>query len=322
MRVNYAIEVNRDRKSRKVKTRQQHWEEQYIKKRYMEFLSSTELVERAGHIFANICYINSDGRVALHHPKESGEYWLIRWTHLLQEFGLRGQGLDPSLAHTCDFLKPENELIKRAVTRSQKSSIGNPRAIYKFGHAEHMKDLFESGRMRVAPASSYSDRSLNSARQDDELSRHFKLRADEATLKTLDGREIEACGYIDVAYSFPTDYYIFCLSGNYSHRLFSDFEADAVVIIHNPFKFFEVLSSALKPNLPISKYQFRCVRVEYIDPLNMHPDHRDPPFTKHFKYAYQEELRLIWIPTSPVESLDVQFFNIGPMKEYATIIEI
>ena len=46
----------------------------------------------------------------------------------------------------------------------------------------------------------------------------------------------------------------------------------------------------------------------------------EPFISKHFRYAYQHEFRVIWIPNKEINDLDPVFIEIGGMAEYADII--
>ena len=62
--------------------------------------------------------------------------------------------------------------------------------------------------------------------------------------------------------------------------------------------------------------------VVYHDPLNCKSDNINILLAKHFKYNYQNEVRTIWVPPTPVDKLDPFFIKIGSMKKYAEIITI
>jgi len=71
------------------------------------------------------------------------------------------------------------------------------KCLFKFGKEKHLRHALLTGSIRVAPASSYSDPSLNYAIRDDELSftihmpgnGAFIQKVDEATLKPIGGSE-------------------------------------------------------------------------------------------------------------------------------------
>jgi hypothetical protein len=73
-----------------------------------------------------------------------------------------------------------------------------------------------------------------------------------------------------------------------------------------------------------SKPSFRgfSSSVQYVDPLNIHPNEVDIFFVKHFKYTYQNEYRAIRLSEKPVKNLNPFFIEIGNMHRYAEIIRI
>src|SRR5262249_43217451 len=118
--------------------------------------------------------------------------------------------------------------------------------LFKFGKHEHLKNALENGTIRLAPASSYSDPSLNYAIHDDELRFAVQTPAkdkwiqgvDEQTLKPV-GDRIKVLVNISFTRTVPTDYYVYCLSALFSLRAFDDFEADACLVIKQPKQFIE-----------------------------------------------------------------------------------
>ena len=150
------------------------WRQQYRKDRYMEFLLSEEVEERTKDIFTNIMLLSNKGQISLHNMDGVGEYWMILFTHVLEEFQFRygpyPNGFINGFLKSADIIKPTFPEPPKA--KSAIESIGGlkPNQLYKFGKAIHLNEMFGKGKIRISPASFYNDASLNNAIRDDELS--------------------------------------------------------------------------------------------------------------------------------------------------------
>ena len=96
--------------------------------------------------------------------------------------------------------------------------------LVKYGELRHLRPMFEKGILRIAPASSYNDPSLNQARKDSELEVSVFLDPSETKIELVDEhtlepqRIIETLGSITFTMDFPSDYYVSCLSINYANQ--------------------------------------------------------------------------------------------------------
>ena len=304
--------------------RHEIWRQEYRKHRYMEYLSCEELVDRTKDILANMTTLTEKGQLGLHGLGTVGQYWMIIWTHLLEEFVLRygpypngftdGVLKDASIVNTT---YPEPPCSKTSI-----DGIGGvkPNQLYKFGKYEHLIEMIKRGRIRIAPASYYSDPSLNKAIRDDELSIQVQKRADRIRIKNIEGEKIPAFGSVKYKLTSNTNYFVHCFSAGYTYREFDDFEANACVVISEPTTLFKKMMRAARKALP--DYDGFASQIKYIDPLNCEPGCVDIFFAKHFKYSYQNEVRVIWLPKIPVEKIEPFFIEIGSMEKYAKLIRI
>jgi len=290
----------------------------------MEFLSRADLVARAKDIMSNMTILTSAGQIGLHGINVTGLLWMVRWTHLLEEFVLRygpyPNGFTDGSMKDAPIVKPthpEPPPSKEAIDR-----IGGTRdgQLYKFGKFEHLDKMFRQGEIRIAPASYYSDPSLNKAIQDDELSFTVRSRSDSFVIKNDAGNNIPTFGEVKFELKSLTNYYVHCFASNYTYREFDDFEADTCIVVSEPRKLFQKMMKAVR----VLKPDFRgfASPVTYLDPLTCNPDSVNIFFAKHFKYSYQNEVRTIWLPNEPVEQIEPFFIEIGSMNKYAQIISV
>lgn len=300
------------------------WRLEYRQNRYMEFLSLDELVERTKDILTNMSILTAEGKIGLHGVNDVGKFWMIVWTHVLEEFVLRygpypngftdGSIIDTPIVKTT---YPEPPKSKNAI-----DAIGGikPNQLFKFGKHEYLVDMLKNGRIRIAPASFYSDPSLNKAIRDDELSFQVQKRADNFVVKNIVGQKIPAFGTVKFILESNTNYFVHCFAAAYTYREFDDFEADACVVISEPRTLVEKMMKSVKKALP--DYDGFASQINYIDPLNCDPESVDIFFAKHFKYSYQNEVRTIWLPKKPIDKLESFFIEIGNMEKYAKLIHI
>ncbi len=97
-----------------------------------------------------------------------------------------------------------------------------------------------------------------------------------------------------------------------------DFESDACLVIHEPEVFADRINRAMTRYFP--KWRSDCNYVEYYDPLRVTPREIEPIWFKHFRYAYQQEIRLIWLPPEPVEKLDYVTVALGSLEDIAELV--
>lgn len=121
---------------------------------------------------------------------------------------------------------------------------------------------------------------------------------------------------MNVQISFPTDYWLYCVTSSIESRLFIDFNADACVIIRDRTAFAQMLREATEKALP------SCVMqngpATYVDPLLPQFARIFVPMVKHFGYSYQEEHRFCWLPrvTSPkLSHLDIEIGSLAHIAE-------
>ena len=208
--------------------------------------------------------------------------------------------------------------------------LASGQVLAKFDKREHMRKMYEVGEIQISPASSYSDPSLNPARQDDELAISLRMPSKDLIVSIrgpgTDGFQ-DLPGVIgDLVHTKRTaDYYVYCMALTTNPQLFDDFESDACVLIRDPTEFAERLKNAVRSQLP--GWRFRSGRVQYIESYPssrrdfMKPD-IDLCFTKLNAYSHQKEYRFAWvIPThrDVEDSLEPLKIKVGSLKEIADL---
>ncbi|MFH6839473.1 hypothetical protein [Providencia sp. 2024EL-00732] len=304
--------------------RHELWRNEYRQHRYMEHLSDDELQTRTKDIISNMSTLTPKGQIGLHDINDTGIFWMIKWTHIVEEFGLR-YGPYPN-GFTSGFLKdvpivnptyPEIPASKKIIDQVDGLKEGY---VYKFGKSTHLMPMFKYGRIRISPASFYNDPSLNKAIQDDELSFSVSRKSEQVIIKDNDNNDIPTYGNVIFHLKSNTNYYVHCFANKYTFREFDDFEADSCIIISNPRILFQKMMKACHKK--ISDYTGFVSPVKYLDPLICDPQDVNILFSKHFRYSYQNEVRAIWVPPSPIQDLEPLYIEIGCMDKYAKIIHL
>ena len=295
----------------------------------MQYLSDTELRQRAKDIYLNIFILTEDAKIGLLSLRDGAPYWAELFTHVLEEFNLRF-GRYPT-GFTNGFMKevripdPRSPIAAKAAEVVTRRNLRSSNYLVKYGYSRHIRTALERGAIRISPASHYDDPSLNPAVRDHELKRSIQAHPSDITIRVLDRRtmqpkEVKPIGNVTITQDSRTDYYVYCLSRCFAPRLFLDFEYDACLIINQPPRFLSRLLNQfaqVKPN-----WGGTSLPVTYVDPLNTKERDLNVFCCKHFCHAYQKEFRVIWLPPSPVGRLEHVDIQLGSLEDYCEIISI
>jgi hypothetical protein len=307
--------------------RHEAWRLAYRNRRYCEHLSQSELNRRLRDLILNLLRVTREAKIGLPQMDEAGMRWMQVWTHALEEMVLRHgpypAGFTREILHIEPFPDFASELARKAAGVLASHSP-NPGGVFiKYGNPEHMSSLLEFGKMRVRSASYYSSPDLNGAVRDDELSLALSLALSrEDILKIVVNPQDVPGGPItqrmDLSYRSDRDYWLFCVTRSVEPRLFVDFNATACVIIRDVETFRSRLKSQAAVSFPNATYLDGD--AVYIDPLLPISTSIDIPFSKHFRYAYQNEFRFVWRPTERVEKLQHMDLSIGSLEDIAELV--
>jgi hypothetical protein len=299
------------------------WQDEYVQRRYLEHDSLEQLNQRQSDVEDNILTIGADGRPVI----DRGEYFRRLLAHVHTEFKLR------NIAVPTEIRQKSYRYHKRAAELWAGVALEHGTYLLKFGNNEHLLPMLREGKIRIGNAKMYDDPSLNSAIADRET--EFVNELYGATIGIPPGHpysrngkttQVEPIGNVHRIAECTTDYHIagFCL--RYDFRLFDDFSRgnkkpyDSCLVIRNPRKFIDRMQTCGGGELP--GWMLHLLPVTYRDPYNPEQGSIDVFFTKHFRYAYQKEFRMIWLPPSPHDKLEPINFVLGPMDEYCTLLEI
>ncbi len=315
-------------------TRHESWRLEYRANRYLRELTVEELLARAGDFLTNLAVHAPDGKISLKSVDLDGDSCgTQRFTHVLEEMTIRGISYrDSAVFRSMKPPKPKSPKVMRALKtlagRTWPSDI-----LVKFSKRRYMGELLQAGRGRLSPASSYNDESIGYARADNESSisayldpadaHRFAAVSHEGNRSVGHDVDVPYLGSVQIQAQANTDFYVYCLAEAADARLFDDFDADTCVVITNPNEFKARLQNAVSTQLP--DWKFIDGPVMYFDPFFCPVHQMVPHFWKHFRFSYQREYRLVWLPPMPsmqaaTKGLEHVLFDVGPLTDCARLI--
>ena len=325
------------------------WALEYQENRYCRFESRQALNQRLQDISVNIMVLKASGRTGL----STDENWYRLMQHVIEELLMRGQppneqNLDPRVLQAMPF--KDGHLCRKAAEVVEARDTSHE-VIVKYGKYNHMKDLYDRGKVRINPATTYENFNHNQAVRDDERELFFKGgcyvngkskgfwkedtvpdnfeelvdRGEASFVRMFNAPSLERDEYSDVGVTMKTDYWMYCMAGILDQRLFADFDATACIIIEKR-PFVERLTNMMRSLLPDTRMWFG--EIDYEDPLGALSTKGLPKLfaipvhkTKLFRYTYQKEFRFVWIPSMAQEILDPIEFQLGSISDISEFVE-
>lgn len=306
-------------------SRHETWRHAYLAHPYLLGASEERIAERFRNIFMNVMELSPQGQLTPVPFSETDEYIQV-FTHMLEEYGARG-GQPPNdviEAARIPLLKYFERGTPVGVRLFEGYTAPTTPVIVKYGKRQFLEPMFKSGELRLANARLYNDSQFLNAVRDDETSRTFfiptyKERIAGETHCMLEGHRVE---YRDDDLMIPLvfeDYYLFSLCEKIHCRMPTDFEADAAIVIRDPIRFKQRLISTFLAQFP--NWEPLEGRVTYYDPYRDYSKFKIPEMAKHFGYAYQKEVRVVFRPRQqPKVPLEPLYLTIGSMADYADFL--
>ncbi len=205
------------------------WRRQYDSHRYARHLSQPELNRRIRDVLLNMMRVNREAKIDLGPIAPESAVWVEKWTHMLEEMQLRHgpypAGFTRDILHSEPFPNFASDLAEKAAKRLSSLGLKRGDVFIKFGKRVHMERLYESGVLRIQPASYFAQSDHNGAVMDDELTRNVSLvlsRADVVALvkNPQDVPQDAPDQRVDIQFRFPTDYWLYCVASSVEPRLF------------------------------------------------------------------------------------------------------
>lgn len=306
---------------------EEKWRYEYWRKPYLLLASDEEIIERFSSIFLNLIELDDKGRISINNIKEDDWKLGELLTQIIEETNCRGILNDKSMQEIKNTVQKFYKNGAPLGCKIIESSIFDGKDyLFKYGKLRHLEQMLTFGHIRLCPASEYEKSVHIQAVKDTERMRTYRISALKEALEGIS--EIEAFGEKlpiangTVKANFRSnDYYLFCTSTKMSRRMFSDFDADAVLVIKDKSAFISRLKERIIEEL--AGWDFTERRVEYFDPYRDIPRHRFMEFTKHFSYAYQNEHRIVINSCQPHHHtvlLNPMNITIGSLQDIAEIL--
>jgi hypothetical protein len=311
----------------KILPRHHAWRLAYRQHQYCKHLSQNELNRRIRDILLRMLTLTPDAKIGLMSIEPEGGRWMELFTHVLEEMVIRHGPYPAGFTSEIFKFEPVLALAGDLATRAAKrlEHLRGEAVVIKFGKPEHMEALYKRGQLRVQAASYYKRADHNGAVRDDELAVEFALHLDRNAIAQVvrnpqDVPSDPISRRLDVRFESRTDYWLYCLTNAVEPRMFVDFEAQACVVIRDTARFSDAITKAAASR--VGTAQFRQGHVNYIDPMLPTSAHVDVAMSKHFRYAYQQEYRFVWIPLQPQINLEYFDLELGPLHTYAELISV
>lgn len=292
---------------------------QYLTERYLEHSSLEELVQRLKDIRRNMLTFSSAGIPSYDFSSSVGGL-IERASHVEFELELRQAKSTAVALASPEIFSPEYPKVKKSIRAWGDRSLPTSPYFVKYGKPAELKELHDEGQIWIRPASGYSDPSLNLAIRDKELEAVVGLPVGTRLQRQSDNgeyQEIPLAGRIFATKKSETDFYIYCTAAKYDHRLFDDFNFDACLLVHEPKDFVMKIVEACKQSY--SDWLFAEKMVCYYDPLR--PNRiEDIPFSKHFRFWYQREYRVVLKPKDPIKRLEPIKLSLGKVSNLCELI--
>jgi hypothetical protein len=293
----------------------------------MRHLLQPELNRRIRDVFLNLLRLTPEAKTGVFEINDENVVWLEKWTHVLEEMQIRygpyPSGFTREILHSEPFPDFESALAEKAAKKLSELGLKRGEIFVKFGKSTYMEALYERGSVRVQPASFFGNENLTGALRDDELRLplSFALSRDDVVKLVINPQDVPANipeQRVDVRLDSPTDYWLYCVTSSVEPRLFVDFGVDACVIIKDRQVFRDRLRESTKAALEGATMTEGP--AQYVDPLLPRSANISVPLCKHFSYAYQEEYRFCWFPSSPMQKLNHVDIRLGSLKGIADYI--
>jgi hypothetical protein len=296
--------------------------------RYLEFQSEIELKEYLEGIIENLFEYNEYGIPnKISNDKDGGLVWNAFFS-VIEEYNKRGIAPPDYLIDTNNNPLPFTKYsahLKQAIDL-KKDIPGKPLA-YRFSKKQYLNRFLNEGILRITPASMYNDEALLESVKDNELTSTVLRHPSQVEITHFDKKTgkpflVNPIGNVKIQSSFPTNYYVLCLSIKYDPRMFDAFDADACLLIYDPNRFTQLLNETMPKIKPLLGCTYPW-KVSYIDHKNPYKA-AQPVLSKDIKYHFQSEVRYIWlpIPFNVLSNIDPFEIKLNNINDFCKIVEL
>lgn len=291
--------------------RYETWYLEYYMRPYMHKLTKNEFLRRWADILDNNTIITEENKISAVDVRKD-DSWMIRFSELLAESQFRGGIPNNRVAYDTIM----NNISLNSFSHPNKS-VRELSYVFRFGQLAHLEQMKKEGVIRLANSRTYRSNSMNHGQKDDE--NNFTFTVFPELLNNLDGQTglanidpVTRQDIYKITHQHPQDYLMWCASHHYDFRIPHAFNAEAVAIITNPKKFKKDVSKALR----LQNLYPTVRKVGYFDPYLDLETKLDVRFSKHFRFSYQNEFRVVAQGKNLPEYL---FLTVPELPEYCDI---
>ena len=269
----------------------------YRRRRYYAHLTDDQLCERYAGLLDNALVFDRDGPPVIVRTATRRSRALV-WTQ--EELRLRCLGQRACALEEHELSRPRPRMLAACRLLAGITPLRRGSQIVKFGRRTHIQAMIEQGRFRISPATTYDDPSLNRAIRDDERRAELFMPNGTTMHVKIDDTYHEVPRLTaPLRYNVRCEnFYVFCAATVLDARCFDDFDADAIMIVRDLQTFSSRLIPAFGEAAGVTKY--RCGSVLYLDPLHAGYEIKEVEITKHVRYSYQHEWRILWAADDPI----------------------
>jgi len=305
--------------------RHEVWRHTYLAHPYLIGARDDRVAQRFRDIFLNAMEIEPNGKLGPV-PFTRNDIYMQTFTHLLEEYEFRLGGLPPDVVQAArePLVRYFDRGAPAGFTMFEGYSAPATPVLVKYGQREHLEPMLHSGALRLANAKSYNNPAFLDAARDNETRRTFVYPTYKERMRGESSASVEnhTVTFGDDDFEIPlvfNDYYLFSLCECIHHRMVTDFNADAALVIRDPTRFTQALMAAFAARHP--DWIGMSGKVVYYDPYRDRTKFRIPEMAKHFRYGYQREFRVAFCPRRKIASkLEPLYLSIGPMADYADLL--
>jgi hypothetical protein len=300
----------------------QKWRKEYLKNRYLSHFSNSELKNRLNDILLNLLVFSENGRASFNFSSQKMIGIVERFIHIDEQMLQNGSSLASDSINDPNAYLSKYPNILRAIKAWNNRDLQMGTYLVKFGKKKHLQLTKDAGKIRIRPASSYNDPSLNEAIQDIELSQTMLLPPGTKLNKKKSSshyKEINGIKKIALTNTYQTDFYVYCLGNLYQHRLFDDFDADACLLIYDTEMFLDKFLNCLKTKY--SDWLLKSGEITYYDPCFPNT-FGSIPFSKYLRFWYQSEFRIAFKPKELEKELKEFDMEMGSLSKCCELILI
>ena len=302
------------------RTAESTWLAAYNASQYLRHLPDEPLIERRRQIAHNMWTTTRDGLVTGLSNQHYRLLLIRRYFETLYEAARRADDSPVSFDERAIRIEASSSYQPPVLDRPIDFDLP---CFTKFGGREHIEAAHSGGHLRIAPASSYDDPSLNSAQADRELE-HFSRTPNRQLAFRMHGTDLDGNllppvteGLELFEYMMVPDYFVFCCAMGFDYRLFHDFEAESVLVIHDQLEFARRLNDAVGRHVGIAGQQSQ--ELEYYDPYNVDRSQLRAGISKQFSYLYQNEFRFIWRVEPDDAPLSPFMVELGSIEDISSV---